>query len=48
MTAALAGFVTIPDGPAVRLRNATVPAPLLTALPPRGARVAPTGSSSWI
>ena len=42
MTAALAGFVTIPDGPAVRLRNATVPAPLLTALPP-GARVSPDG-----
>ena len=42
MTAAIAGFVTVPDGPTVRLRNATVPAPLLTALPP-GARVSPDG-----
>jgi len=42
MTTATAGFVTVPDGPAVRLRNATVPAPLLTALPP-GARVSPDG-----
>ena len=42
MTTPTAGFVTIPDGPAVRLRNATVPAPLLTALPP-GAQVSPDG-----
>jgi cytosine/creatinine deaminase len=42
MTTATAGFVTVPDGPAVRLRNATVPAPLLTALPP-GARVSSDG-----
>jgi cytosine deaminase len=42
MTLPTAGFVTVPDGPAVRLRNATVPAPLLTALPP-GARVSPDG-----
>jgi cytosine/creatinine deaminase len=42
MTTPAAGFVTVPDGPAVRLRNATVPAPLLTALPP-GARASPDG-----
>ena len=42
MTTPAAGFVTVPDGPAIRLRNATVPAPLLTALPP-GARVSPDG-----
>ena len=42
MTTAIAGFVTVPDGPTVRLRNATVPAPLLTALP-TGARVSPDG-----
>jgi len=42
MTTPLAGFVTIPGVPTFRLRNATVPAPLLTALPP-GARVSPDG-----
>ena len=37
-----AGFVTVPGGNAYRLRNATVPAVLLTELPP-GGQVSPDG-----
>jgi hypothetical protein len=39
---AIAGFVAVPGESALRLRNATVPAPLLTAVPP-GAPVSPDG-----
>ena len=39
---AIAGFVAVPGESTVRLRNATVPAPLLTAVPP-GASVSPDG-----
>jgi cytosine deaminase len=42
MTAAGAGFVTVPGRDAYWLRNATVPATLLTELPP-GAPVSPDG-----
>jgi len=42
MTTAIPGFVAVPDHSTVRLRNATVPAPLLTALP-AGARASGDG-----
>src|SRR5262249_9321274 len=42
MTSAIAGFVAAPTAPAFWLRNATVPAPLVTAVPP-GAGVSEDG-----
>ena len=42
MTGPVAGFVAVPAEPAFRLRNATIPAPLLTAVP-SGARVSSDG-----